>query len=46
MTDYLSRMSSDNDLAITTGSNAELNLLATISKIVGGADLPVLLSHK
>ena len=44
MADYLSRMSSDNDLTITTGSNAELNLLATT--IFGGTDIPVLLSHE
>ena len=46
MADYLSRMSSDNVLTITTGSNAELNLLATISAIFGGTDIPVLLSHE
>ena len=39
-------MSSDNDLTITTGSNGELNLLATISTIFGGIDIPVLLSHE
>lgn len=46
MADYLSHMSSDNDLAIITGCNAELNLLATISTIFGGTDIPVLLSHE
>ena len=39
-------MSSDNDLALITGSNAELNLLATISTIFRGADIPVLPSHE
>ena len=39
-------MSFDNDLTITTGSNAEHNLLATISTIFGGTDIPVLLSHE
>ena len=46
MADYLSRMSSDKDQTITSGSNAELNLLATISKIFGSTDIPILLSHE
>ena len=46
MADYLSRMSSDNDLTFTTGSNAELNLLTTMSTIFGSTNIPVLLSHE
>ena len=46
MADYLSRMSFDNDLAISTGNNAELKLLAIISTIFGGTDIPLLLCHE